>query len=277
MIPLAIGHRATLQLEYFGGRKTIHFRINRERPESLSIKAVSFDFWNTLFTERPGGYELYQVRRQRLLEEALRSCGDYTRQQVERACLLESESHNQIWRNEHRTLSAAERVASVLAHLEACLPDQVMAELVNAYEEGILERPPVLIEGVRASLERLASRYRLGIISDVGFSPGRVLKKVLRQNGLLDLFESLVFSDEAGCSKPHAGVFRLTAERLSAEPRQIVHIGDLEFTDIVGAKRAGYHAIRFVGITPMGEDEKTIADHVTADFFEVPRLIETLN
>jgi HAD superfamily hydrolase (TIGR01549 family) len=242
----------------------------------LAIRAISFDFWNTLFTEQPGGFELYQASRRRLLAEALRSCGDYTKEQLEQASLLESESHNQIWRNEHRTLPAAERIACMLTHLEACLPDDVMSELVKSYEEGILERPPILIEGVREAVRQLVGRYRLGIISDVGFSPGRVLKNVLRQNDLLDLFDSLVFSDEAGCSKPHIEVFQRTAEKLSADPREIVHIGDLEFTDIIGAKQAGYHAIRFVGITPMAENERTIADHVTADFSEVPGIIETL-
>ena len=225
----------------------------------------------------PGGYELYKTRRRHLLAEALCNAGDYTEEQVERACSLESETHNQIWRNEHRTLSAAERIARMLAHLKVCLPDQVMSELASAYEEGILERPPVLIEGVRQSLEQLRGRYRLGVISDVGFSPGRVLKEVLRQNGLLDLFDSLIFSDEAGCSKPHAEVFRRTAEKLSAAPGEIVHVGDLEFTDIVGAKRAGLYAIRFVGITPMAENETTIADRVAAGFSEVPGLIESLD
>jgi HAD superfamily hydrolase (TIGR01549 family) len=252
------------------------FAAKQERSESLAIRAVSFDFWHTLFVEMPGGYKHYQSRRRYLLAEALRSCGDYTEEQIGQACLLESKSHDQVWRNEHRTLSAAERIGHVLTTLSACLPDQAMSELVNAYEEGILERPPVLIEGVRESLEQLRGRYRLGIISDVGFSPGRVLKKVLRQNGLLDFFDSLIFSDEAGCSKPHAEVFQRTAERLSAAPGEIVHIGDLEFTDIVGAKRAGYHAIRFTGITPMAEDETTIADRVTADFSELPRIIEML-
>jgi FMN hydrolase / 5-amino-6-(5-phospho-D-ribitylamino)uracil phosphatase len=242
----------------------------------LSIRAISFDFWNTLFTERAGGFELYKSTRRRLLAEALRSAGDYTEEQLEQACLTESESHYQVWRNEHRTLPAAERVARLLTHLEARLPDHVMARLIADYEEGILERPPILIEGVRESLNRLAGRYRMGIISDVGFSPGRVLKKILEQNGLLGFFDSLVFSDEAGCSKPHLEVFRRTAERLSAAPGEIVHIGDLEFTDIIGAKQAGYHAIRFVGITPMGEHEKTMADRVTSDFSEVPGLIDEL-
>jgi len=243
----------------------------------VGIRAVSFDFWNTLFTEQSGGFRLYQASRRRLLAEALSGCGVFTDDHLEQACLVEAESHNRIWREEHRTLATSERVGRILTHLDACLDESAMAEIVKAYEEGILERPPVLIPGVREAIERLSSRYRLGIISDVGFSPGRVLKEVLASVGLLDAFASLVFSDEAGRSKPHREVFERTARALGAEPHEIVHIGDLEFTDIVGAKNAGYHAIRFVGVTPLGERERTIADRVAEDFREVPDLIESLS
>lgn len=227
--------------------------------------------------EQPGGYSLYQQRRQRLLADALRACGDYTDEQVTHACAMESSSHEQIWRSEHRTLSTNERVRRMLAHLEASLPDNAVADLTFAYEEGILERPPVLIEGAREAVERLSARYRLGIISDVGFSPGRMLKRMLADNGLLQKFASLVFSDEAGRAKPHLEVFRRTAAQLGADLHEIVHIGDLEFTDIIGAKQAGCHAIRFTRVTPMGEGESTIADCVTDDWANVPRLIERLN
>lgn len=242
----------------------------------MGIRAISFDFWNTLFTEQPGGFKLYQSTRRRLLAEALRDCGVFTDDHLERACLVEAESHNRIWREEHRTLATAERVGRILTHLDVCLDESAMSEIVKAYEEGILERPPQLIPGAREAVERLASSYRLGIISDVGFSPGRVLKKVLADSGLLAAFDSLVFSDEAGRSKPHREVFERTARALGAEPREIVHVGDLEFTDIVGAKNAGYHAIRFVGVTPLGEGESTVADRVARDFREVPGLVESL-
>ena len=242
----------------------------------MGIKAISFDFWNTLFMESPGGFKLYQDRRMCLLAEAVRERGDFTDEQLERACLLESESHHRIWREEHRTLATIERVGKILTELEVCLPDTVIAELVNAYEEGILESPPILIEGVREAVEQLAGCYRLGIISDVGYSPGRVLKQVLGKVGLLDFFASLIFSDEAGCSKPSLEVFKRTSHLLAAAPREIVHIGDLEYTDIVGAKKAGYHAIRFTGVTPMSGHENTIADYVTTDFSDVPRLIEKI-
>jgi putative hydrolase of the HAD superfamily len=241
------------------------------------IKAVSFDFWNTMFTEQPGGFKLYQSRRRERLAAAIHEHGDFTQEQLERACLLEAEAHHRIWREEHRTLATAERIGKILTHLEVSLPAAGMAELTADYEEGVLENPPVLIEGVREAVETLASRYRLGIISDVGFSPGRVLKVLLGRAGLLGLFDSMVFSDEAGCSKPSIKVFERTARSLAARPPEVVHIGDLEYTDIAGAKAAGFHAIRFTGVTPMAEDERTRADRVTTDFAEVPRLIEALD
>ena len=103
-----------------------------------------------------------------------------------------------------------------------------------------------------------------------------MLRQVLTNHGLLDMFDSLIFSDEAGRAKPHLEVFKRAARLLSAEPAAIVHVGDLERTDIVGAKQAGYRAIRFTGVTLMEEDETTIADFVTDDLTDVPRLVAML-
>jgi FMN phosphatase YigB (HAD superfamily) len=242
----------------------------------MRIKAISFDFWHTLFTEQPGAFLLYKQRRRSLLAEAVLSYRAVAHTELEHACRLEAEAHNSIWREQHRTLEAGERVTRILTHLDVSLPDAALAGLVAHFEEGILEHPPVLVDGAREVLVDLSRRYRLGIISDVGFSPGRVLKQVLADHDLLDAFDSLVFSDEAGRAKPHTEVFERTAHALSAKPEEIVHIGDLEHTDIVGAKRAGYHAIRFTGVTPMEENETTIADFVTDDLRDVARLIEML-
>ncbi|MFY9573724.1 MAG: HAD family hydrolase, partial [Blastocatellia bacterium] len=194
----------------------------------MAIKAISFDFWGTLFTEQPGGFSLYKERRRNLLADAILSCRNVSHDEVERACAADAESHHRTWREQHRTLNTAERVNNILTHLDVSLPDVTIAKLVVQFEEGLLERPPVLIAGAREALEELSARYGLGIISDVGFSPGRVLKQVLEHQGLLDRFQSLVFSDEAGCSKPHSRVFEHTARALSANPESIVHVGDLE-------------------------------------------------
>src|SRR5262249_31415493 len=156
------------------------------------------------------------------------------------------------------------------------LPDDRISELALAFEEGIFERPPVLVDGARDVIGQLAGRYRLAIISDVGFSPGRVLKQILVQNDLFDAFDSLTFSDEAGCSKPHARVFESTASSLECAPQEMAHIGDLEFTDIAGARSAGYRAIRFTGVTPMDDGETTAADFIIEDYATLPSLLDKL-
>lgn len=242
----------------------------------MGIKAISFDFWHTLFTEQPGLFTLYQKRRWSLLADAVLTQRAVPHSELERACRVEAECHHKIWQEEHRTLDATERVTTILNHLEVALPDVALAGLVAGFEEGILEHPPVVVKDAREVLSDLAKHYRLGIISDVGFSPGRVLKQVLAANDLLDVFDSLVFSDEAGRAKPHQEVFEATAQSLGVSPNEIVHVGDLERTDIIGAKLAGFHAIRFTGVTPMEEDETTVADFVTDDLTDIPRLVEML-
>ena len=244
----------------------------------MKIKAISFDFWQTLFTETPGAFENYKARRCRLLKESLARQGTHcSEEQIDLATHAEAQSHHHIWTGEHRTLSAYERVERILTLLKTRLSAEEMKRVVNDYEEGILEEPPVLIEGVREVIEAVSRRgFRLGIISDVGYSPGRVLKRVLRDAGIYDSFTSLVFSDEAGQSKPHIKVFQQTSRALACAPEEIIHIGDLEHTDINGAKGAGFYAIRFIGITPMSETEKTRADRVTARFSEIPQMIEEL-
>src|SRR5262245_51908921 len=113
----------------------------------MTIRAISFDFWNTLFTEPPGGFVLYQDWRRRRLLEALRTYNHVTDQLTDEAFSAEAALHARIWREEYRTLPTAERVGKILTHLEARLPEEALAELVNHYEEGILEHPPILIDG----------------------------------------------------------------------------------------------------------------------------------
>jgi len=239
----------------------------------VAITSVSFDFWNTLFTEAPDGFSYYADRRQSLLQQAVCEFRPVTAEEIITACRAEARLHHSIWISEHRTLRAEERISNCAGSLGVALPAAKLTDLAIAFEEGILERPPVLIEGARDVVVDLSHKYRLGIISDVGFSPGRVLRQVLRHAGVLDAFDSLVFSDEAGHSKPHREVFRLTSVALGASPAEIAHIGDLEHTDVIGAKQAGYRAIRFTGVTQMYSNESTIADAVTEDLRQLPNLL----
>jgi putative hydrolase of the HAD superfamily len=211
-----------------------------------------------------------------LVADCLRKHGDFTDEAIDRACNVEARMHHRIWRDEHRTLGAAERLDSILVQFGVTVAEDERCEMARCFEEGLFERPPIPVAGARDIISHFAGRYRLGVISDVGFSPGRVLREMLRRHRLLDAFDSLLFSDEVGRSKPHVELFTRTARTLEASTSDMAHVGDIEFTDIIGAKQAGCYAIRFTGVTPMAEGETTAADRVITKLDELANMIEVL-
>jgi putative hydrolase of the HAD superfamily len=112
----------------------------------------------------------------------------------------------------------------------------------------MLEEPPEVVPDASAVLAELAADYRLAVISDTGLTPGRVLRQILEQDGLLPYFTHLTFSDELGRSKPHAEAFEATLAALNATPAEGVHVGDLLRTDIAGAQSVGMRGVQYVGV-----------------------------
>jgi HAD superfamily hydrolase (TIGR01509 family) len=83
--------------------------------------------------------------------------------------------------------------------------------------------------------------YRLGIVSNWQ-GP---LSEILRTQGLLDYFDSVITSHDAGVSKPNADIFRIALEDLDEVASKAIFIGDTFATDIIGAHRAGIQAILY--------------------------------
>ena len=204
------------------------------------IKAVTFDLWNTLFSNK----DYSDLRIQYLMDvlgkqEIIRS---YT--EIKEAYISTHTYAYEVWKKEnHRHVSTEERVNHILKKLHVELPKELEAIIVKEFKEFILRDPPLLIEGVRETLEALSSKYKMGIISDTGFIPGYVIRKLLERHRILDLFESTVFSDEIGFYKPHRLLFETALRELEAEPSEAVHVGDLLQTDVAGAKAIGMKAI----------------------------------
>jgi putative hydrolase of the HAD superfamily len=131
---------------------------------------------------------------------------------------------------------------------------------------------PYPVPGVTEVVPRLAERFRLGLISDTGLTPGRVLRQVMRRDGLLACFDALTFSDELGTAKPHPDPFLHTLSVLVARPEEAAHIGDLPETDLKGARGVGMKAILFLGVSHR-EDGRGLADAVFQDYDELEGLI----
>jgi len=236
------------------------------------LNTITFDFWGTLYHNAH-----FREERLQLLEEML------TRHDQPRplAALEAAYQHawtvwDRVWREEHRSLTFEHWIDTVLTFLEIDLPDDVVTGLREPMEEIYLDGDkPRPVPGVSEVLPRLARRYRLGIISDTGLTPGRVLRQVLRRDGLLHYFQVLTFSDETGATKPLPKQFLCTLDALKAQPEETAHIGDLPETDIVGARNVGMKAVLFLGVSNR-QDGRPLADAVFEEYTELEKLLERL-
>lgn len=138
--------------------------------------------------------------------------------------------------------------------------------------------PVELSVDIRSSLESLQARdIRLGIVCDVGFSGGEVLRELLDREGLLAYFSGWAFSDEVGHYKPAPQIFEAALGALSADPGEAAQVGDLRRTDIAGAAAIGMTTVRYRGLhDDLGEGGEPEADFVLDGHGELGAVIERI-
>jgi len=84
-------------------------------------------------------------------------------------------------------------------------------------------------------LERLAGRYRLGIVSNFYGN----LEGILVAEGLAPLFSVVADSGVLGVTKPEAAIFLHAARAVSSAPSECVMVGDSIKRDMAGAAGVG--------------------------------------
>lgn len=246
------------------------------------IKAITFDLWDTVFIDdsdepkrKAAGRPTKAVERRQLVKQFVDKHQQIPQEIVNAAYDAQDAAFRKVWHDLHITWSVKERLEMVLKGIGITLPDKELAELVRLHEEMELEFRPDFVKGVHDAIKTLSEKYKLGVISDAIFSPGRSLRKLLEDEGLLQYFSIFVFSDEVGCSKPHECVFNAAKEGLGVEFNEIVHIGDREHNDILGPEKMGMHSILCLAALNRGSDRNR-ADAYFEDYSELPNLIENL-
>ena len=237
------------------------------------LQAITFDFWGTLYQNAYARDE-----RLHLLEDVLaRHSQPRPWTALEAAYRHAGDVWEHTWREEHRSLTTEHWLREMLVFLDVDLSEEALTGLRRPIEEIYLRGDkPRPVSGVADVLPRLAQRYRLGLISDTGLTPGRVLRKVLRRDGLLPHFCTLTFSDETGAAKPLPKQFLRTLDILQVRPEQAAHVGDLPETDLAGARGVGMKAILFLGVSDR-QDGRSLADGVFEEYGELEGLLKRLD
>jgi putative hydrolase of the HAD superfamily len=123
----------------------------------------------------------------------------------------------------------------------------------EAMEQLFFEYPPVLLdEKIPAYLLQLQQAgFTTSILSNTAFIKGKTLDVFLKQAGLFDCFNFRLYSDELGFSKPNPLVFEALFEEAGklrpVSRTEIMHIGDNEKADYLGAVDAGMKAVLVKG------------------------------
>lgn len=235
----------------------------------MMIKAVSFDFYNTLVRFWPPLEEIQQAACHELgltvPEEAI------TRGYAVADVFFNRE-------NEERSLSSRS--------------DEERLDFFGRYEQLILETAgvPVSIDLARnvwkmamsvpkdfipfddavPALEQLREAgYKVGVITNLRRDLGQMCERV----GLAPYLDFMVGSEEVGMEKPHPPIFMAALEKIGAAPQEVVHVGDQIRSDVMGAQGVGMQAVL---IDRSGYGPGAVDCPKIASLSELKQLLESL-
>jgi len=214
-------------------------------------RAVTFDVWYTLVYLQPAEEEAYVASLIEAASEVLvnGTAGPRGRPAPTRAVA------RRVFRTEFERAAARSRRGiswtpgqQVRAAAERLDRRVRPVEYVRRVEELVERLPLRRAVGARPVLRALrASGYRLGVVSNTVGEPGRALQRVLGRLDLADPIQAWAWSDQHPWAKPAPALFRWCLRELGVPPGRSIHVGD-GWSDVVGARRAGFHAsVQFLG------------------------------
>ena len=130
----------------------------------------------------------------------------------------------------------------IWADADIDLPDEVRARILEEDYASFMEdyRNLKTLEWMR-SLK--ASGYKIGILSNMSSTMAERFRKVFVD--FVALSDATVISGEEGMFKPQKRIYDLLQRRIGLEPDELCFIDDVE-SNCEGARRSGWHAVRFV-------------------------------
>lgn len=220
----------------------------------MPLRLVLFDLWGTLFIDNSSKNGPVRVE---MSARALRELGfEYDASEIAEAFARAAQEHGRI-HAEGRDISAEGRTVLYLRHLDPQLGERLDDAAWKRLHHAVLTaalvaRPAAMPGGVEALRSVRALGVPLGLISNAGITPGFVLREIMAGYGLLQHFDSTVFSDEVELSKPTTEIFQLALDAFGVAPEDAAYVGDQPLLDVLGPQSAGIWSIQVGDLTADG-------------------------
>ncbi|HEY3422075.1 MAG TPA: HAD family hydrolase [Methanocellaceae archaeon] len=244
-------------------------------PKDRSIDTVTFDLWNTLIAHDRFYDDNIRRCRTECILGALSSKGlSFTNDDFERAYMLSERHLTDRWSTD-MDMDVDEQLCMFLRCLGVEPSSDLVETIDEPYTDAVLKVMPFLVSGAGEAIREMKDRkFKVALISNTGRTPGKAMRKVMKEFGILDLFDTVTFSNESGYLKPHPKIFEETLSRLGSRPENAVHIGDHAVLDILGAKNAG---MRSVLVTEYAQQDRCcVPDARIGMISELPAAIDSL-
>ena len=221
------------------------------------IKAVSFDFYNTLVRFWPPLEEIQQAACHELGLTVREDAITHGYAVADVFFNRENEDRPLSSRSEEDRLDFFARYEQLILET-AGIP--VSLDLARRVWKMAMSVPKDFIpfnDTVPALVQLREAGYKVGIITNLR----RDLNEMCEKVGLAQYLDFTVGSEEVGKEKPHPPIFMAALERVDAAPEEVVHVGDQVRSDVMGAQGVGMRAVLIdrSGYGPNGADCPTIA------------------
>jgi REG-2-like HAD superfamily hydrolase len=203
------------------------------------IKAVFFDFFNTLAYYQPPREQAY-----------IDICREHGIKLEEKALTKSLPLADQFWRDENRhspidSKTAEEKFSFWIEYViravqgaGADISRDIAHEILSTMQQAKYEfrAYPDVIDTLKMLKEH---KLTLGLISNVG----KDLQKTFNDLGLQPYLDYYITSHEVGCDKPQPRIFQAALQKAKVKPNEAIYIGDQYELDIIGAHGVGMKAI----------------------------------
>ena len=187
------------------------------------IKAVLFDYDNTLGNRESYAYDLYRE----IVETHHPELDSFDQECIIQSCMILDQQG-------FVSKTYVNDMIRKLYDIELYPGD------LNEFWETNLGRYAECFDGAADLLELLRPYYKLAVITN---GDARGQRDKLEHSGILHYFDEVFISGAVGIAKPDTRIFLMAAEKLGVKPEECVFVGDGFRTDIRGAKKAGMNPV----------------------------------
>jgi putative hydrolase of the HAD superfamily len=155
--------------------------------------------------------------------------------------------------------------------VEAVEPAWLM-EAAERYQAAVQAQAAPL-PGARETVAHLkAEGYKLGLISNTMFA-GKAHEADLERFGLIDYFDTMLFSADVNKWKPNPEPFIHVLEDLGVAPRAAVFVGDDPANDVIGGQRAGMRTVYYASSGRFSHPPEAQPDARIENLAELPPIL----